>query len=239
MKPESMEYYFGDMGACPCKEVFKKVKYPWQALKKKDGLVDFSKNKIEGKVAKTAKIIGNVVIGEGTVVDDYVVIEGPCIIGKDCEIRPGAMIRAKSIIGNRVVIGHGVELKNSIIFDECKMGTNSFVGDCILGKGARVASGAITGNRRFDQKKIEIKIDDKSYPTDMDKFGCILGEYARIGANCSTAPGTLIGKHTWTYGNMMIRGVIPPKKLLKLKQEIEMIDKEEIILKREDSEGKT
>lgn len=85
---------------------------------------------------------------------------------------------------------------------------------------------------------MDIKIDKKSYPTGMDKFGCILGEYARIGANCSTAPGTLIGKHTWTYSNLMIRGVIPPKKLLKLKQEIEIVDKEETVLERKDSEGK-
>lgn len=235
---ETLETYFEDMEACPCKEVFKKIRYPWQALKKKDEIMDFSKNKIEGEIAETAKITGDVVIGKGTIIEDNVVIEGPCIIGKDCLIRPGAMIRPKSVIGNNVVIGHGVEIKNSIIFDECKISTNSFVGDSVLGKGARVASGAITGNRRFDQKKVEIKIGKKTYPTEMEKFGCILGEYARIGANCSTAPGTLIGKHTWTYSNMLIRGVIPPKKLLKLRQEIEIIDKEETILKREDSEGK-
>ncbi len=238
MEPTQLEYYFDDMGACPCEEVFKEIEYPWQALKKKDEIVYFSKKSLEGKIAKTAKITGKVVIGKGTKVYDYVTIKGPCIIGKDCEIRQGALIRPKSIIGNKVVIGHGVEIKNSIIFDECKISTNSFVGDCILGKGARVASGAITGNRRFDQKKVYIKIGTETYPTDMDKFGCILGEYARIGANCSTAPGTLIGKHTWTYSNIMIRGVIPPKKLLKLKQEIEIIDKEETILEREDSEGK-
>ena len=145
---------------------------------------------------------------------------------------------AKSIIGNKVVVGHGVEIKNSIIFDECKISTNSFVGDCILGKGARVASGVITGNRRFDQKKVDIRIGKETYPTEMEKFGCVLGEYVRIGANCSTAPGTLIGKHSWTYANMMIRGIIPPKKLLKLRQELETVDKEETVLKREDSEGK-
>lgn len=238
MEPIKKEYYFDDMEACPCKELFEKVEYPWQALKKKDEIIDFSQNKIEGKVAETAKIIGDVVIGKGTIVEDNVTIEGPCIIGENCVIRPGTMIRPKSLIGNKVVVGHGVELKNSIIFDECKIGTNSFVGDCILGKGARIASGVITGNRRFDQKKVEIKIEKESYPTEMEKFGCVLGEYARIGANCSTAPGTLIGKHTWTYANIMIRGVIPPKKLLKLKQEVEFVDKEETILKREDSEGK-
>jgi len=233
-----VESYFDDMEACPCKEVFEQAAYPWQAIKKKDEVIDFSQNKIEGEVADTAKIKGDVMIGKGTIIEDNVTIEGPCIIGEDCLIRPGAMIRAKSIIGNKVVIGHGVELKNSIIFDEAKISTNSFVGDSVLGKGARVASGSITGNRRFDQKEVMIKIDEEVFETGTEKFGCIMGDYARIGANCTSAPGTLIGKHSWTYANMMIRGNIPPKKLLKLRQETEMVDKGETILKRKDNEGK-
>ncbi len=234
---KDMLTYFEDMNSCPCRKVFETVKFPWDALKKKDELVDFSKSLISGKIAESAIIKGNVVIGKNTVVCENVIIEGPCIIGENCIIRPGTMIRAKTIIGNNVVIGHGVELKNSIIFDECKISTNSFVGDCILGKGARIASGAITGNRRFDQKKVFIKIGSDEYPTEMEKFGCIIGEYSRIGANCTTAPGTLIGKHVWTYSNLFIRGAIPPGKLVKLRQEIEIVDKEDVVLKREDSEG--
>jgi bifunctional UDP-N-acetylglucosamine pyrophosphorylase/glucosamine-1-phosphate N-acetyltransferase len=232
-----VKMYFDDMEACPCKEVFEKIEYPWQALKKKDEIIDFSQNKIKGEIAGTAEITGNVVIGKGTKVGSNVMIEGPCIIGENCLIRPGAMIRPKSIIGNNVVVGHGVELKNSIIFNEAKISTNSFVGDSILGKGARVASGVIIGNRRFDQKEVKIRIAGKFYPTGMEKFGCILGEYARIGANCSTTPGTLIGKHTWTYANMMIRGVIQPKKLLKLRQKIEIANKKETVLAMKDKEG--
>lgn len=235
---KNLKTYFDDMEACPCKEVFEQIEYPWQALKKKDEIIDFSQNMTEGEVAKTAEITGNVVIGKGTIIGSNVTIEGPCIIGANCTIRPGAMIRPKSIVGNNVVVGHGAEIKNSIIFNEAKISTNSFVGDSILGKGARVASGTIIGNRRFDQKKINIKIEEEVYPTETEKFGCILGEYVRIGANCSTAPGTLIGKHTWTYANIMIRGTIPPKKLLKLRQEIETVDKEETILEMKDNEGK-
>ena len=234
---ENLEIYFDDMQACPCKEVFEKIEYPWQALKKKDEIIDFSQNKIEGKIAKTAEITGNVKIGKGTKIGENVVIEGPCIIGENCLIRPGVMIRPKSIIGNDVVLGHGVEIKNSILFNECKVSTTSFVGDSILGKGARIASGVITGNRRFDQKSIIIEIDGKMFSTKMEKFGCILGDYVRIGANCSTAPGTLIGKHTWTYANMAIRGLIPAEKILKLRQNFEIVDKDPIILKKEDSEG--
>jgi len=234
---KTMESYFDDMDACPCKKVFENVEYPWEAIKKKDDIIDFSQKKIEGELHETAEIKGNVVIGKGTIVGSNVFIEGSCIIGENCTIRRGAMIRAKTIVGNNVVIGHGVELKNSIIFDEVKMGTNSFVGDSILGKGARVASGAITGNRRFDQKEVNVKIGDETFSTGTEKFGCVMGEYARIGANCASAPGTLIGKHSWTYANMVIRGVIPPKKLVKLRQDIEIVEKGETVLKREDNEG--
>jgi len=233
-----IETYFDDLDACPCKELFDEVDNPWEILKKKDEFVDFSKKDIKGEVAETVKITGDVVIGKNTIVEDYAVIKGPCIIGENCLIRSGALIRPKTIIGDEVVIGQGVELKNSIVFNEAKISTNSFVGDSILGKGARIASGAITGNRRFDQKEIVIRSDTKSFPTDTEKFGCMIGDYVRIGANCSTAPGTLIGKYTWTYANMMIRSIIPPNRLLKLRQEIEDVEKEDQVLTKEDSEGK-
>lgn len=237
MDATKLGFYFEDLEACPCKEVFEKVKHPWEALKQKDKLVKFKK-KLEGEIEDGAIIKGDVTIGKGTKVSATATIEGPCTIGKNCTIRPGASIRPKSIIGDDVVIGHGAEIKNSIIFNECKISTNAFVGDSILGKGARTASGVITGNRRFDQKKVTIRVNDEEFPTGMEKFGCIIGEYTRIGANTSTSPGTLIGKHVWIYANTMIRGIIEPNKLVKLRQEIEIVDKEPVKLETRDSEGK-
>ncbi len=240
MKPKELEnsYYFEDMGACPIKEAFENVHYPWEALTRKERIFRSPGTELHGNIHPSAVLTGNVRIGKNSVIHPNVVIEGPVSIGEGCEIRSSALIRSGTVIGNRVIVGHCSEVKNSIIFDDAKIASNVFVGDSILGKGSRIGSGSITGNRRFDQKLINVRLGEENFPTDRDKFSCVIGEYSRVGANCSTAPGTMVGKHTWISGNSLLYGLIPSDKLVKAKTEFEMIQKERLYLQRADSRGK-
>ncbi|MFH0870329.1 MAG: DapH/DapD/GlmU-related protein [archaeon] len=238
-KPEELmlDYYFDDMDACPCKAAFENIDYIWDALKNKKHLLDLKESVIHGKLDETVKIIGHVKIGKGTVIESNVVIEGPVIIGENVTIRPNALIRPGCIIGNEVVIGHSTEVKNVIAFNEVKMASHTFVGDTILGKGARIGSGTIIGNRRFDQKTAKVRIKDHVIDVGVEKYGGIIGEYVRLGANCSTSPGMMIGKHTWVYAGVLVQGFIPKESLVKLRQAIEIVHKDKMELSRTDDEG--
>jgi UDP-N-acetylglucosamine diphosphorylase / glucose-1-phosphate thymidylyltransferase / UDP-N-acetylgalactosamine diphosphorylase / glucosamine-1-phosphate N-acetyltransferase / galactosamine-1-phosphate N-acetyltransferase len=233
-KETTNAYYFEDMNACPCPELFVSG-HPWEAVMK-TGKIKSGTN-IEVKLDPTVKVSGDVSIGKGTVIDPYVVIEGPARIGKDCTIRAFALIRPGTILGNKVVVGHATEVKNAIAFDGVKMASHTFVGDSVLGKGARIASGTIIGNRRFDQQEVEIRIKDEVFATGRDKFGIIVGDFARIGACCSTAPGTLVGPYTWTYANLSLRGFYPAESLVKLRQETQVVKKGRQELKSVDRGG--
>ena len=157
--------------------------------------------------------IGNYYIGEGTVIYPGVVIEGPVYIGKNVKIMPGAYVRPGTIVGDKCVIGFNSEVKNSIIQNGAKIASLAFVGDSILGKSARIGSGVITANRRFDQQNIKLKQENgEKIDSGSDFFGCILGDYARIGANSVTSPGTLIGPYTWIYPATSVHGFIPAEK---------------------------
>lgn len=209
----SMEDFFDDKDACPSRGIWGMVKAPWELVNaEKQGLNALEKQK-EGAISPGAElhesvvVKGKVAVGAGTVIDPFVVLEGPLVIGEKCEVRSGAWIRPGTVVGNECVIGHGVELKNTLMFNEAKIGTNCFVGDSVLGKGARVGSGTIIGNRRFDQKVIGIKIGDEKHSTGTDKFGAILGEYSRLGANVVTNPGTLVKKHGWVLSGVVLRGL--------------------------------
>lgn len=237
MKELELDYYFEDMESCPVKQAFKGIQYPWQALEKKESIADFSNNEIKGELDKTVVIKGNAKIGEGTKIDPYVVIEGPVIIGKNCTIRPFALIRPGTILGDNVVIGHATEVKNIIAFNDAKIASHVFIGDSILGKGARIGSGTIIGNRRFDQKTAKIKIQGKTLDTNLEKYGGIFGDYSRLGANCASSPGTMVGKYTWIYGGCLVAGLIEKQKLVKLRQTIEIVDKEKQVLSQKDSKG--
>lgn len=160
----------------------------------------------------TVHTIGNYFIGEGTVIYGDVTIIGPVYIGKNCEILPGAVIRPNTIIGNNCSVGHGSEIKHSVMFDGAKVASLAFVGDSVLGVSARIGSGVITANRKFDQLNITLKLEGVRHDLGDSYFGVILGDSSRIGANAVTQPGTHIGPYTWVFPMTNVRGFIPREK---------------------------
>ena len=181
---------------------------------------------------------GLVSVGKDTIIEPFVLIEGPVVIGDNCQIRAGAVIRPKTLIGDNVVIGHGAEIVNALIMSKAKVQVNTIFEDSIAGFGARVGSGAITANRRFDQGEINLVIGNHTFKTGRDKFGCLLGDYARLGANVTTSPGIAIGKYSWIYPNALLRESIPKETLVKLRQHITTAHKGANELKDSDGHGK-
>ncbi|MBI3385335.1 glucose-1-phosphate thymidylyltransferase [Candidatus Gottesmanbacteria bacterium] len=232
-------YYFADIDKdFIFPEVFRDVKYVWEALAQKDKVLASVTTRNGGKVDPTVVMRGKVEIGEGTVIEPFCVIDGPAVIGKNCLIRPHVYIRAGTIISEAVVVGHGVEIKNSLIFKECKLDSHTFVGDSILGRGVRNGSGTITANRRFDQKEVAVKIKEKIFQTGLYKFGAVIGDYSRLGANCTLLPGTLIGQHVFVYPHSLVKGWLKSDIYQKTKQDKQVQEtKERIILKALDREG--
>ena len=229
-------YYFEDLDSCPVRQAFEGIDFPWQALEKKDQFMDFESD-IKGVVDKSVVIKGNVKIGEGTKIDPFVVIEGPVMIGKNCTIRPFALLRPGTVIGDDCVVGHATEVKNIIAFNNSKIASHVFVGDSVLGKGARLGSGTIVGNRRFDQKNAKVKVQGQVIDTGREKYGGIFGDFCRLGANCASSPGVMVGKFTWIYGGCLVAGIIPKEKLVKLRQTVEIVDKERKVLSHKDKDG--
>jgi bifunctional UDP-N-acetylglucosamine pyrophosphorylase/glucosamine-1-phosphate N-acetyltransferase len=148
-------------------------------------------------------------IGAGTVIYSGVTIIGPVYIGRDCEIMPGVTIRPYSVIGDGCNVGHGSELKRAILFGGAKVASHAFVGDSVLGASARIGSGVITANRRFDQSRVTLRLDGERRDLGGDFFGLVLGDSARVGASCVTQPGTHIGPYTWVMPMTCVRGFIP------------------------------
>ena len=164
-------------------------------------------------MGENVTFIGNYYIGEGTKIYPGVTIEGPVYIGKNVSIMPGAYVRPGTIVGDKCVVGFNSEVKNSIMQNGAKIASLAFVGDSVLGKSARIGSGVITANRRFDQQNIKLKQENgEKLDTGSDFFGLIIGDYSRIGANSVTSPGTLVGPYTWIYPATSIHGFIPAEK---------------------------
>jgi UDP-N-acetylglucosamine diphosphorylase / glucose-1-phosphate thymidylyltransferase / UDP-N-acetylgalactosamine diphosphorylase / glucosamine-1-phosphate N-acetyltransferase / galactosamine-1-phosphate N-acetyltransferase len=203
----------------------------WQALEQ------FLQDKPAPDVSgETIEVAGPVYIGAGTKIGSGVSIEGPVYIGRNCTIRHTAQLRPGAILGDGCVVGHSAEVKNSICMSGSKMSTGVFIGDSILGRGARIGSGTILSNRRFDQQVVQLGSREVKIPTEIQFFGAVLGDYSRLGANVTTAPGTLVGPYTWVASQISLYGFVPRAKLVLLKQELDIRDKEETQLRSGEGE---
>lgn len=205
-------------------ELFTNVEYVWDALKL---LPIFLKQPLnssqQGRIVGVPFIAEDVVIGKGTVIEHGAVIYGPTIIGEDCHIRANVYIRGNVIVSNRCVLGNACEFKNSLLFNEVNVPHFSYVGDSILGYKAHLGAGVILSNQKLVKGNVVIKHDEYKIDTGLHKLGAIIGDRANISCNCVLNPGSIIGRNSILYPNILWRGVCPPNSIVKLRQQQEIV----------------
>jgi NDP-sugar pyrophosphorylase family protein len=194
---------------------------PWHALPRlHDFLLSLSPGKNNATLIGQAHIDANVSIGRGTVVHPRAVILGPAVIGENCEVRANCYVRGDLITGDHCVLGHASEFKNSILFNRAQAPHFAYVGDSILGQRAHLGAGVICSNNKLiGDPSIIIKHDGKSIDTGLRKLGAIVGDEAEIGCNSVLSPGSIIGRKSVLYPNLLWRGVCPSETIIKLLQE--------------------
>lgn len=140
------------------------------------------------------RIENNIAIHRSAIVEAGAVLKGPAIIGPECFLAAGAYLRGGVYLERGCSIGPGTEVKTSFLFFHTKLAHFNFIGDSILGGGVNLEAGAIIANHRneCDDKRIRIVMDGVVVETDAEKFGALIGDRVRIGANAVVAPGALI-----------------------------------------------
>ncbi|MFH1539857.1 MAG: glucose-1-phosphate thymidylyltransferase [bacterium] len=226
MKPAE----FFDLSSFEHKALFDGVENVWETVARIGEYLERWKDwEIRGEVREGAVIVGKVSIGEGTVVEPTAYIEGPTVIGKNCAVRHGAYVRGKVIAGDGCVIGHATEVKNSIFLNGAKAAHFAYVGDSILGAGVNLGAGAKLANFKIQagRPNIDVAKGGEKFQTGQRKLGAILGDGVELGCNSVTAPGTLVGPGSMVYPCTSIRGYIPPRSIVKMKQSFETVERED------------
>lgn len=186
---------------------------------------------IDGKVMENVSISGPVHIGSGSVIHSGVVIDGPVIIAENVSVRSHSHIRKGTYLGSKCVVGHSADIKASLCMNESKIQDGTFVGDSILGYAARIGSGAILANRKFNQSEVKIRSGNgKEISTGRKFMGAILGDYVRIGANAVLSPGTILGPHTWVGSGVVLHGTYGSDLFINVKQDLSVRKKKRVML---------
>ncbi len=198
----------------------------WDALKQITSYLQFRlKPAINGRLVGKPFVSGAVFVGKGTVIEQGAMIKGPAWIGDGCEIRNGCYIRENVIIDHGSIVANSSEFKNSVLFEDCEVPHFNYVGDSLLGHKAHLGAGAVLSNWRLDHHTITIPLPDGSKrDTGLPKFGAVVGDHVDIGCNCTISPGSLLGRHSVIYPNTHWRGVLEARRLVKLRQSLQVVE---------------
>ncbi|HYV90751.1 MAG TPA: DapH/DapD/GlmU-related protein [Chitinophagales bacterium] len=131
-------------------------------------------------------------------VDSTALIRGPAIIEAHVLVGAYALIRNGAYVGRNSIVGAHVEFKNSILMYGSACGHLNFVGESLIGSGVNLEAGAVLANHynELRDKNVWVKYQDALIDTGFIKFGSVIGDSSRIGANAVLSPGILLPKNT-------------------------------------------
>jgi len=190
---------------CVEAQLWMDIVYPWDILKVNNLVMNFTGKMIGGRV-ENAKIIGNVIVGSGSVIEAGAVIEGPVIIGNNCRIGANSVIRGSTSIGDGCTIGALSYIENSVIGDNVLIGSGACIVDSVIDRGCRI-------DPKFTaiSDVAEIRVGDG---VNTVKAGTFVGEMCKIGSNVVAEPGAIVGNRVKVLPLKTIRGNIPDDSLI-------------------------
>ena len=135
-----------------------------------------------------------IAIHKTATVEQGAVLKAPVIIGSNCFVGASAYLRGGVYLDSGVKIGTGCEIKSSLIFSNSAIAHFNFIGDSIIGSQVNFEAGSITANHYNERrdKNIPVVHDSNIIQTGVNKFGALVGDHSKIGANAVLSPGTIL-----------------------------------------------
>ena len=169
-------------------------KYPWQITNDLNKFIE----ELIPHLGDAYKIMDGVAIHESATVESGVVFKNPTIIMENCVIGANAYFREGVILDKSVKIGAGCEIKSSFICSGTAIAHFNYIGNSIIGHDVNFEAGSIAANHynERDTKEISVRVGDHIIETHSKKFGALVGDGSKIGANAVLSTGTILEKNS-------------------------------------------
>lgn len=179
-----------------CKTLFKEFAIgdpatpPWEIIENLESTI----YELLDSLPEEYDVSGGVAIHSSAIVDPSTLIKAPAIIGPDCLIGPHGLLRQGVILGKQTTVGAGCEVKQSIVCQASTLAHFNYVGNSILGKSVNLEAGAAIINHFSEHKHrtVPILVEGRMIDTGKEKFGAVVGDHSKIGANAVLSPGTVL-----------------------------------------------
>lgn len=164
---------------------------PWHIINTLDDLVAILLPKF---ALKNYNVVDEVAIHETAMVESGVTLKPKTIIGPRCIIKSGSYLRGGIYLTSDVSIGANCEIKQSIICKNSNAAHLNYIGNSLIGEDVNFEAGSILANHfnEREDKSIQVLIEDNVVETNVNKFGSLIGDHSRIGANSVLNPGTIL-----------------------------------------------
>jgi UDP-N-acetylglucosamine diphosphorylase / glucose-1-phosphate thymidylyltransferase / UDP-N-acetylgalactosamine diphosphorylase / glucosamine-1-phosphate N-acetyltransferase / galactosamine-1-phosphate N-acetyltransferase len=151
------------------------------------GLIDFLPPEFE-------RVSAEIAVHRSATVASSALLTGAVILSAGCQIGHGALLRGGVWADEDVVIGPHSEIKGTLLFARSAAAHRNYAGDSIIGRDVNLEAGAVLANHFNERadKQICVRVDDAVIAAGVTKFGALIGDGCRIGANAVTSPGTLL-----------------------------------------------
>ncbi len=223
-----IEDFFDPLGE-PEHHFMAECEFPWQVLinlkVRLGALLEERGPHLPSDLPDGVVLKGLVHIEDGALIEENTFIAGPTYIAAGAEVRFGAYLRGDVYVGAKAVVGHDTEVKHSLLLPGAKAAHFAYVGDSVLGRDVNIGAGTKCANVRVDMSKqsLSVRINKEVYLTGLRKFGAIMGNGVSVGCNSVTNPGTLIGRGSLVYSLANLSGYIPPRSIVKVRQDQQIV----------------
>lgn len=171
-----------------------KDEMPWKTVNNLGSIIE----QMIAELGDDYTIKDNVAIHKTAVIGHNVTIKAPTIISENCFVGSNSYLRNGVFLAPGAKVGISCEVKTSIMLEDSAIAHFNFVGDSIIGHNVNVEAGAIFCNHYNEREDdtVFVWIDSKRISTGLHKFGALVGDGCRIGANAVLSPGTLLKSNT-------------------------------------------
>lgn len=185
-------------------------------------------------IAKTAKILKNVELGENVTVEDFVIIGVPpkgkrdgelkTVIGDNSVIRSHTVIYAGNVIGKNFQTGNQASIReDNVIGNDVSVGTKS-----VVEFKTKIDDSVRIHSQAFIPEYCELKqgcwigpnvvLTNAPYPKSLHAKdflkGVVVGKNAKIGANTTVLPGVRIGDDSLIGAGSVVTSDVPLGKVV-------------------------
>lgn len=211
MRQNFSPHAFFDVSQFQYSDIFEGEEHVWNVIPNIGLYISslFESGKVKGNYSE------NVYVHKTARIDKTARIYGPTIILENVQVGFHAFIHEHVLLDQNVVIGPGSEIKESMLLNTCKASHFNYISDSILGREVRLGAGAVVVNKRVDRQSITLSVAGQKIDTGLTKFGSIIGDESRIGANAVINPGTIIGRNSLVYPLESVFGIHTDGEIIK------------------------